>query len=381
MAETIEAGKEKEILSKLVADSGASVEIWEEENDKSQRLAAKNGTFGIELRLLNSKAKAWVKTLPGFLDKVKRAASFQELLAYANENKLEAAGEKAKKYAVLTKEVVKETTFHAKYQSNNTLETVYLTDSVTKIEDDAFAHSKALQAVFIGNGVTDAGYETFYGCDKLSSVVISASVKKMGGRAFAGCPALTDVEFKGTSAQWENVENKELCMLQCIPATSLKCADGIWEKPQLWIVNGEVKKCLYENADNVIIPDGVTKIFNDAFSFKKSLASVTIPDGVTEIGTSAFKSCIALKSIIIPDSVVKLDGFTDCSSLESIVIGSGVTDINWMTFCGCKSLTSVEFRGTKAQWEAVVKKDTTFSQTQVKIVKCSDGEAAPVQAQ
>ena len=365
---------ENEILSQLAASSGANVEIWQDEKDKSQRLAVNSNPCGIELRLLNSKAKAWVKTLPGFLDKVKRAASFQELLAYANENKLEAAGEKAKKYAVLTKEVVKETTFHAKYQSNNTLETVYLTDSVTKIEDDAFATSKALRAAFIGNGVTDAGYETFYGCDLLSFVVLPANLKKMDGRAFADCPALTDVDFKVTITEWENVENKELCMLQCIPATSVKCADGVWEKPQLWIVNGELKKCLYENADNVIIPDGVTKICDSAFGFQRSLASVTIPDGVTEIGSYAFKSCIALKSIIIPDSVVKLDGFTDCSSLESIVIGAGVTDINWMTFCGCKSLVSVEFRGTKDQWEAIVKKESTFSQTQVKSVKCSDGE-------
>ncbi|MBR6199871.1 MAG: leucine-rich repeat protein [Spirochaetales bacterium] len=375
MAETSDK-TENEILSQLVAASGANVEIWQDEKDKSQRLAVNSNPCGIELRLMNSKVKSWEKTLPAFLDKVKSGAAFYDLLAYANENKLEAAGEKAKKYAVLTKEVVKETTFHAKYKPNNTLETVYFTDSVTKIEDDAFANSKALRAAVIGNGITDAGYETFYGCDLLSFVVLPANLKKMGGRAFAGCPALTDVEFKGTIAEWENVENKEVCMLQCIPATSVKCADGVWDKPQLWIVNGELKKCIYENVENVIIPDGVTKICNDAFSFQRSLASVTIPNGVTEIGTSAFKSCIALKSIIIPDSVVKLDGFTDCSSLESIVIGAGVTDINWMTFCGCKSLASVEFRGTKAQWGAIVKKDTTFSQTQVKSVKCSDGEVS-----
>jgi hypothetical protein len=374
MAETMANETEQEVLARLVAASGANVETWEEEKDKSQRLAVNTNPCGIELRLLNSKVKSWEKTLPGFLDKVQSGASFEELLAYADENKLEAAGDKAKKYALLTKEVVKETTFHAKYQSNNTLETVYLTDSVTKIEDDAFAGSKALRAAFIGNGVTDAGYETFYGCDLLSFVVLPANLKKMGGRAFAGCPALTDVEFKGTMAEWENVENKELCMLQCIPATSIKCADGVWDKPQLWIVNGELKKCIYENVENVIIPDNVTKICDSAFGFQRSLASVTIPNGVTEIGSSAFKSCISLKTVIIPDSVVKLDGFTDCSSLESIVIGAGVTDINWMTFCGCKSLVSVEFRGTKAQWEAIVKKESTFSQTQVKSVKCSDGE-------
>ena len=67
MADTIESGIEKEFLAKLAQESGVSVEVWEDENDKSQRLAVKCGDLGIELRLVNSKAKSCVKTLPFFL--------------------------------------------------------------------------------------------------------------------------------------------------------------------------------------------------------------------------------------------------------------------------------------------------------------------------
>jgi len=374
MADTIALGAENETLAKLVQDSGASVEIWEDENDKSQRLAAKNGDLGIELRLMNSKAKSWIKTLPEFLNKVKSGATFEQLLAYADENKLQAAGEKAKKYAVARKDI-KETSFHKKYRENTTLETIYIASTVTKIEDDAFAGCKALQTAFIENGVTEIPYESFYGCKKLSSIVIPPSVRKMDGRAFGACPSLTEVEFKGTITEWEAVEDKELCMLQCIPAKSIKCTDGVWEKPLLWIVGGEAKKCLYEDATDIVIPGGVTKIGSRAFSFLESLVSVTLPESLTEIGDSAFSHCSSLKSIVIPDSVEKLDGcFTDCIRLESITIGSGVKEIHWMTFCGCKSLTQVTFNGKKAQWEAVQKKDSTFKQTPAKAVKCSDGE-------
>ena len=42
----------------------------------------------------------------------------------------------------------------------------------------------------------------------------------------------------------------------------------------------------------VIIPDGVTKIEEWAFSGCSSLKSIEIPNSVTEIGASAFQGCI-----------------------------------------------------------------------------------------
>ncbi len=50
MAETILKGPESEVLSQLVSLSGAIVEIWTEEKDKSQRLAAK--TENLELNFV-----------------------------------------------------------------------------------------------------------------------------------------------------------------------------------------------------------------------------------------------------------------------------------------------------------------------------------------
>ena len=49
----------------------------------------------------------------------------------------------------------------------------------------------------------------------------------------------------------------------------------------------------------VIIPDGVTKIEEWAFSGCSSLKSIEIPNSVTEIGYSAFGGCTSLQSIEI----------------------------------------------------------------------------------
>ena len=60
----------------------------------------------------------------------------------------------------------------------------------------------------------------------------------------------------------------------------------------------------------------------------------------------------------------------------SVVIPKDVKKIGYRTFCGCESLTSVEFGGTKTQWEAVTKGEDWIKKVRAKVVKCSEGEVA-----
>ena len=93
----------------------------------------------------------------------------------------------------------------------------------------------------------------------------------------------------------------------------------------------------------VVVPDGVTSIGNEVFSWCRSLTSVTIPNGVTNIGDMAFYKS-SLTSVTIPDSVTSIgDGaFSGCSSLKSVTIPNGVTSIGIEAFRGCDRLTRVK---------------------------------------
>jgi len=90
----------------------------------------------------------------------------------------------------------------------------------------------------------------------------------------------------------------------------------------------------------VNIPQGVTKVSDQAFMHCKNLVKATIPDSVTEIGTCAFFGCSSLESITIPDSVTEIGNhaFDGCSSLESITIPDSVKQIGSRAFDGCSSL-------------------------------------------
>lgn len=101
---------------------------------------------------------------------------------------------------------------------------------------------------------------------------------------------------------------------------------------------------------DVVIPEGVTKIGEKAFSDCSSVASVVIPNSVTEIlgdtwcwGGGAFADCNNLKSVVIPNSVTKIgEGvFKDCLSLTSVVIPKSVKEIGKGAFRCCKNLTNV----------------------------------------
>ena len=153
----------------------------------------------------------------------------------------------------------------------------------------------------------------------------------------------------------------------------------------------------------LIIPDTVTEIKDDAFYGCTGLTSVTIPDSVTSIGSGAFSGCSSLESITIPFVGAKAGktssdtyqypfgyifgttsytggtgveqyfygnstssttnstyyipsslrrvtvtggnilygAFYGCSMLTSVTIGNSVTSIGSSAFSGCSSLESI----------------------------------------
>ena len=85
------------------------------------------------------------------------------------------------------------------------LTSVSIGNGVTSIGDSAFRGWTSLTSVTIGNSVTSIGNYAFYGCE-LTSVTIPDSVTSIGKEAFSGCSSLTSIKYRGTEAQWEDID-------------------------------------------------------------------------------------------------------------------------------------------------------------------------------
>jgi hypothetical protein len=118
---------------------------------------------------------------------------------------------------------------------------ITIPNTVTSIEDGAFAGCGSLICIELPNSVTNIGKEVFRGCLFLTKVTMPNSIESIGDRAFWGCYAL----------------------------------------------------------NNVTIPNSVTSIGDYAFSDCDALNNVMIPNSVTSVGDSAFWGCNALKTITI----------------------------------------------------------------------------------
>ncbi|MDY6188978.1 MAG: leucine-rich repeat domain-containing protein [Treponema sp.] len=153
--------------------------------------------------------------------------------------------------------------------------------------------------IIIPNGATTIGKNVFSTYPNLYTVVIPESVTSIGDYAFLKCSSLT----------------------------------------------------------SVTIPDSVTSISEGAFCACSSLTSITIPESVTSISGYAFQNCTSLTSVTIPEGVTSIGvgAFDNCSSLTSITIPEGVTSIGNYAFEGCSGLKTINYTGTKEQWNAIRK--------------------------
>ena len=212
-------------------------------------------------------------------------------------------------------------------------------------------------SITIPNGVTSIGNSLFFECSNLTSVTIPASVQEIEEAAFEGCykvklycqgeepsawPQGWDEALRDKVVWDAPASPKALPVQEGRGAPARKAGPGRPAEapvpPSKGIapfpspaedfgIKGSVLVKYKGKGGDVVIPQGVKKIGEKAFSGCEKLTSVIIPDGVTSIAPNAFSLCGNLTSIVIPRSVTNIGQlvFSFCGGLKSITVEEGNT--------------------------------------------------------
>lgn len=231
------------------------------------------------------------------------------------------------------------------FTKNKEIGFLEIPDSVTVIEDKAFASCTRLEGVTMGNGVTTIGKEAFAYCDSLKSITFSNSLKTIGESAFYTCRKLLAISFPDS--------------LETIGKSAFAGASDREVHNGLQTVNfGKGLKNIGENAFlncanllDVIIPDGApTVIAKGAFMNCSRLRVVDLGDNVLSIGESAFSADsteegggLRLREAIIGNKVhtIGASAFYACRKMSTVTLGKGLQNIGERAFYKCQVLREV----------------------------------------
>lgn len=224
---------------------------------------------------------------------------------------------------------------------------------VTKIGEDALKDNTTITSVTIPDSVTEIGANAFAGCTNLTSVTYGGDWSNLTIQS--GNPAVEDA-VNAQLFDFEFIPNNTAVIVKKYNGTAadVTIPSHYKGKPVTMIDHA----AFHDSAvTSVTIPDSVTSIPDDAFSYCSSLTNISIPNSVTFIGFSAFNSCTSLKSITLPSSLstIQSSAFYNCGNLETIRIPVSVTFIGNYAFAGCPSSMTVTYPGSKTQWDAITK--------------------------
>lgn len=292
------------------------------------------------------------------------------------------------------------------------------------IPEKAFYEVETLTSVALPTSISKIGSGAFYGCSGLKEITIPENVTSLGVSAFHGCTNVEKLWFNATAM--DNLENKNYVFgdlgfntsgvtvriganVTRIPDYLLcSCVEGSWASKVTKVVFEEGSVCSWigsyalcgcSKLKEITIPASVTSlgayafygctnitgvVFEEnsacyrigayAFYGCGNLTDIKLPDSVTVIGACAFSGCPVKISNVSVSSVDDY-AFYDCSNITSATILGGTGSVGTYAFYGTgltsvtipvsvmviedyafgntPSLKDVYYGGSEVQWEAI----------------------------
>ncbi len=234
---------------------------------------------------------------------------------------------------------------------------IVIPEGVTRIAKYAF-YGDDIVSVTLPESLTAIGEYAFYECYNIKSLTLPESLTAIEYSAFDGCYNLTEVFNNSSLNITAGSYGHGYVALYAVKVHNSSESESIFNEDGFAIVDG-VLYGYRGSATNIIIPETVTSIAEDAFYGNTDIISVTIPAMVSELPDGSYESgvffgCSNLESVTFAEgsqlTSIGEYAFYECSSLTSIEIPAGVTSIGSSAFRFCRNLNTVYYAGSIENW-------------------------------
>lgn len=229
---------------------------------------------------------------------------------------------------------------------------------VVRINQAAFRNNTKIESVVIPSTIQSIKQYSFSGCTNLKSVtILSDNLENIEDENFLGCTSLEEFIVNSGNASYTAV-------------------DGILFSKDLTTL---IRYPQGKQGTEYTVPSTVTNIGTRALDQNQYLEKIVVPDTVENVGDYAFAFLPNLKSLTI--NAKNIDGktaFCDNFYLTEIIIGTNLKsmlngkDVFRKVGYNLSSGITIQYLGTKAEWNSIKKDSTWKASSKIVAVECTD---------
>lgn len=236
-----------------------------------------------------------------------------------------------------------------------------------------------IKHIDVPEGIEVLAKSSFYDMRGIVDITFPKSLKRIESRAFRNCIGLEQVTFGGSEVQIDEDAFRNCTSLKSVRTcdgaeytfhglndiyrtdTELsdreECTSPAEDKnavPELvrvvhrqvlgnFRVSGTILLQYLGAESRVVIPEGITRIAEEAFAGIETIDRVILPESLREIGAEAFRGCLLLQTIALPGGLCRIGAgaFEGCVKLLRMEIPEQIEVLEDRTFRHCRALQEI----------------------------------------